>query len=59
MHDVDQTETGVLRALAGAVDDLMAAREATKDGFTADHCDNALREIRKAMKIAIGGGVGG
>lgn len=46
-------ETGVLRALAGAVDDLMAARHATKNGLLDDHCANALREIKIAMKMAI------
>lgn len=49
------TETNVLRTLCGAVDDLEAAIEQTQNGLLADHCENALREVRKAMRMAVGG----
>lgn len=52
--DLD-TETGVLRALCGAVDDLETAILATKNGLLADHCEDALQEVRVAMRMAIGG----
>lgn len=49
-----ETETGVLRALAGAVDDLVSAKMATRNGFISDECDNALAAIRRAMRTAVG-----
>jgi len=49
------TETGVLLTLCGAVDDLEAAIEQTQNGLLADHCENALREVRKAMRMVVGG----
>jgi hypothetical protein len=49
------TETNVLRTLCGAVDDLEAAIAETRNGLLADHCENALREVRKAMRMAVGG----
>lgn len=49
------TETGVLRSLCGAVDELEAAIKATRSGMIADHCENALREVRTAMRMAVGG----
>ncbi len=49
------TETSVLHRLCGAVDDLESAIEQTQNGLLADHCKNALREVRKAMRMAVGG----
>lgn len=41
-----------LRHLADAIDALLRAYSATKIGFTADHCVNAMREIESAVKYA-------
>lgn len=49
------TETATLRSLANAVDALENAKRDTKRGFIHDHCENALHEIRRAMRLAIGG----
>jgi hypothetical protein len=43
------TEPITLHCLANAMEALMAAKEKTEHGFLADYCENALREVRKAI----------
>lgn len=49
-----QMNTATIRALSIAVDNLSDARSVTENGFVFDFIDNAIAEIKKAMKIAIG-----
>jgi hypothetical protein len=45
-------EPTTIKLLADALAALMAAKDETNHGFVADHCDNAMREIAQAIKLA-------
>jgi hypothetical protein len=42
-------DTGAIRAIMGAWDDLEAAREATTHGLADDHLEIALAHLRAAL----------
>ncbi len=43
-------EPATLHHLADAAAALMQARAVTEHGFVSDYCDNAIREIRQAIR---------
>lgn len=43
-------EPATLHHLADAATALMQAKAVTEHGFVSDYCDNAIREIRKAIR---------
>ena len=48
-------EPVVIKHLAKAAASLQAAQRKTGDGFTSDHCENAMREVVSAIQRASGG----
>lgn len=49
-------ESDVLRLLANAIESIQEAHLATKTGFVADHCENAIKEIKSAIGCELYGG---
>lgn len=49
-----EMEVATLRALANAMEALIHSKNVTGNGFVADHCDNAMQELTKAMSLVIG-----
>jgi len=49
-------DTGAIRALVGAWDDLTAAHEATTHGFACDHIEAARHHVREALAELIADG---
>ena len=47
-------EPEVLKHLADAIESLQRAHRATAHGFVADHCENALTEIKHAIRNTMG-----
>ena len=45
-------EPVTIKHLADAAAALQAAKKATAWGFVSDHCETALREVQKALRIA-------
>jgi hypothetical protein len=43
-----------MHCLVNALEDLMAAREKTDHGFVADYCDNAIKEVKNALRLYVG-----
>lgn len=52
--DLPEVEADVLEWLVAALRSLQDADKATKLGLVSDHCENAAREIRAAMRLAGG-----
>lgn len=44
-------EPTTIKLLADAAAALLAAKQETSNGFVADHCQNALRIVEKALNI--------